>query len=256
MKISNKRIKMFRLDGQIAIITGGARGIGKGICEVFCNAGATVFLWDVIDEGEATAKELTAAGHNVSFQKVDVTNQESTDTAVAAIMEKTGRIDILINNAGIIRDRSFAKMTENEWDSVMNVNVKSLYITAKSVLPHMKAANYGRIVSASSVNAMTGAFGQTNYAASKAAIQGFTRSLCREVGKYGITVNCVAPGFIETAMTESMPDEVIAAGIKMIPIRRIGTPKDMGYSYLFLASKEGEFVNGVTLHANGGAYPL
>jgi len=247
---------MFRLDGQIAIITGGARGIGKGICEVFCNAGATVFLWDVIDEGEATAKELTAAGHNVSFQKVDVTNQESTDTAVAAIMEKTGRIDILINNAGIIRDRSFAKMTENEWDSVMNVNVKSLYITAKSVLPHMKAANYGRIVSASSVNAMTGAFGQTNYAASKAAIQGFTRSLCREVGKYGITVNCVAPGFIETAMTESMPDEVIAAGIKMIPIRRIGTPKDMGYSYLFLASKEGEFVNGVTLHANGGAYPI
>ena len=247
---------MFRLDGQTAIITGGARGIGAGICRVFCKAGATVALWDVMDEGAETAKEIAAEGGNIFFQKVDVTNQEATNAAVAEIIEKTGRIDILINNAGIIRDRSFAKMTENEWDSVMNVNVKSLFITAKAVLPHMKTANYGRIVSASSVNAMTGAFGQTNYAASKAAIQGFTRSLCREVGKYGITVNCVAPGFVKSVMSDSMPDEVIAAGIKMIPIRRIGTPEDMGYAYLFLASKEGEFVNGVTLHANGGAYPV
>jgi len=247
---------MFRLDGQTAIITGGARGIGAGICRVFCKAGATVALWDVMDEGEATAKEIAAEGGNIFFQKVDVTNQEATNTAVAEIIEKTGRVDILINNAGIIRDRSFAKMTENEWDSVMNVNVKSLFITSKAVLPHMKTANYGRIISASSINAMTGAFGQTNYAASKAAIQGFTRSLCREVGKYGITVNCVAPGFVKSVMSDSMPEEVIAAGIKMIPIRRIGTPEDMGYTYLFLASKEGEFVNGITLHANGGAYPV
>lgn len=247
---------MFRLDGQTAIITGGARGIGKGICKIFCQAGATVALWDVIDAGAETAAELTAEGHNIFFQKVDVTNQESTNAAAAEVKEKTGRIDILINNAGIIRDRSFGKMSEEEWDTVMNVNVKSLFVTAKAVLPYMKEANYGRIVSASSVNAMSGAFGQTNYAASKAAIQGFTRSLCREVGRYGITVNCVAPGFIKTAMTDSMPDEVIAAGIKMIPIRRIGTPEDMGYSYLFLASKEGEFVNGITLHANGGAYPV
>ena len=247
---------MFRLDGQTAIITGGARGIGAGICRVFCKAGATVALWDVMDEGAETAKEIAVEGGNIFYQKVDVTNQEATNAAVAEIMEKTGRIDILINNAGIIRDRSFAKMTEGEWDSVMNVNVKSLFITAKAVLPHMKAANYGRIISASSVNAMTGAFGQTNYAASKAAIQGFTRSLCREVGKYGVTVNCVAPGFVKSVMSDSMPDEVIAAGIKMIPIRRIGTPEDMGYTYLFLASKEGEFVNGITLHANGGAYPV
>jgi 3-oxoacyl-[acyl-carrier protein] reductase len=247
---------MFRLDGQVAIVTGGARGIGAGVCRVFCKAGATVALWDVIDEGAETAKEIAAEGGNIFFQKVDVTDQEATNAAVAEIIEKTGRIDILINNAGIIRDRSFAKMTEGEWDSVMNVNVKSLFVTAKAVLPHMKAANYGRIISASSVNAMTGAFGQTNYAASKAAIQGFTRSLCREVGKYGITVNCVAPGFVKSVMSDSMPDEVIAAGIKMIPIRRIGTPEDMGYTYLFLASKEGEFVNGITLHANGGAYPV
>jgi len=246
---------MFRLDGQVAIITGGARGIGTGICKVFINAGATVALWDVID-GQTVVDEITAEGGKIFYQKVDVTSKESTEAAVAEIMEKHGRIDILINNAGIIRDRSFMKMAEDEWNAVMNVNVNSLFVTSKAVLPHMIAAKYGRIVSASSVNAMAGAYGQTNYSASKAAIQGFTRSLCREVGKHGITVNCVAPGFIKTAMTESMPPEVIEAGINMIPIRRIGTPEDMGYAYLFLASKEGQFVNGVTLHSNGGAYPI
>ena len=246
---------MFRLDGQLAIITGGARGIGVGICKVFTDAGATVALWDVGD-GQPVVDEISAKGGKIFYQKVDVTSKESTDAAVTEIMEKHGRIDILINNAGIIRDRSFMKMEEEEWNSVMNVNVNRLFVTSKAVLPHMMAAKYGRIISASSVNAMAGAFGQTNYAASKAAIQGFTRSLCREVGKHGITVNCVAPGFIKTAMTDSMPQEVIDAGIRMIPIRRIGTPEDMGYAYLFLASKEGQFVNGVTLHANGGAYPI
>ena len=246
---------MFRLDGQIAIITGGARGIGIGICKVFIKAGATVALWDVAD-GQPIVDEILSEGGKIFYQKVDVTSKESTESAVEEIMEKYGRIDILINNAGIIRDRSFMKMSEDEWNAVMNVNVKSLFVTSKAVLPHMIAAKYGRIVSASSVNAMMGAYGQTNYGASKAAIQGFTRSLCREVGKHGITVNCVAPGFIKTAMTESMPPEVIEAGIKMIPIRRIGTPEDMGYAYLFLASKEGQFVNGITLHANGGMYPV
>jgi len=246
---------MFRLDGQLAIITGGARGIGTGICKVFIKAGATVALWDITD-GQPVVDKITAEGGNIFYQKVDVTSKASTEAAVAEIMDKYGRIDILINNAGIIRDRSFMKMSEEEWNSVMQVNVNSLFVTSKAVLPHMITSKYGRIISASSVNAMAGAFGQTNYAASKAAIQGFTRSLCREVGKHGITVNCVAPGFIKTAMTESMPAEVIEAGIRMIPIRRIGTPEDMGYAYLFLASKEGQFVNGVTLHANGGAYPI
>jgi len=186
---------MFRLDGQVAIITGGARGIGVGICKVFTNAGATVALWDVGD-GQPVVDEITGEGGKIFYQKVDVTSKESTEAAVAKIMEKYGRIDILINNAGIIRDRSFMKMSEDEWNSVMNVNVNSLFVTSKAVIPHMIAAKYGRIISASSVNAMAGAFGQTNYSASKAAIQGFTRSLCREVGKHGITVNCVAPGFI------------------------------------------------------------
>jgi 3-oxoacyl-[acyl-carrier protein] reductase len=245
---------MFRLDGQVAIITGGAQGIGAGICKVFTDAGATVALWDIID-GQAVVDEITATGGNIFYQKVDVTDKASVEAAVAETMNKHGRIDILINNAGIIRDQSFMKMSEEQWNSVMNVNVNSLFVTAKAVLPHMIEAKYGRIVSASSINANLGAFGQTNYAASKAAIQGFTRSLCREVGKHGITVNCVAPGFIKTAMTDTMPEEVIEAGIKQIPIRRIGTPEDMGIAYLFLASKEAEFVNGITLHANGGAFP-
>lgn len=246
---------MKKLEGQVAIITGGARGIGEGVCKVFCNEGATVALWDVLDAGEETAGKITAEGGKIFFQKVDITSKKSVEAAVAEIMEKHGRIDILINNAGIIRDRSFMKMTEEEWNSVVNVNLNGLYVTTKAVLPHMVAARYGRIVSASSINAMAGAFGQTNYAATKAATQGFTRSLCREVGRYGITVNCVAPGFIKTEMTDSMPQEVIDAGIKMIPVGRIGTPEDMGHAYLFLASKEASFVSGVTLHSNGGVYP-
>ena len=246
---------MFQLNNQVAVITGGARGIGAGICKIFCEAGATVALWDVAD-GKPIADEITAMGGKIFYQKTDVTSKDSVEASVAEIMEKYGRIDILINNAGIIRDRSFMKMSEDEWNAVVNVNINSLFVTSKAVLPHMIAQNYGRIVCASSVNAMQGAFGQTNYAASKAAIQGFVRSLCREVGKHNITVNCVAPGFIKTAMTESMPEEIIRAGIKLIPVRRIGTPEDMGYCYLFLASKESGFVSGITLHANGGAYPI
>ncbi len=246
---------MFRLDGQVAIVTGGARGIGAGVCKVFCEAGATVALWDVLD-GTETVAEITANGGNIFYQKVDITSRQSTEEAVNAVMEKHGRIDILINNAGIIRDRSFKKMNEDEWNTVINVNLNGLYIVTKAVLPHMIAANYGRIISASSINAMAGAFGQTNYAATKAATQGFTRSLCKEVGRHGITVNCVAPGFIKSVMTDSMPQEVVDAGIKTIPIGRIGTPEDMGYSYLFLASKEAGFVSGITLHANGGSYPI
>tara|TARA_R110000868_G_scaffold32516_5_gene118256 strand:- start:29632 stop:30375 length:744 start_codon:yes stop_codon:yes gene_type:complete len=247
---------MKKLEGQLVIVTGGARGIGEGICKVFCNEGATVALWDVLQDGQQTAKIIADSGGKIFYQKVDVTDQESVDKAVAKIIEEHGRIDVLINNAGIIRDRSILKMSREEWDQVMRVNVDSLFITAKSIVPHMKAANYGRIISASSINAFHGAFGQTNYSASKAAIVGFTHSLCREVGKYNITVNAVAPGFIKTEMTDSMPEEVIQAGISSIPVGRIGTPEDMGHAYLFLASKEAGFISGHTLHANGGAMPV
>ena len=247
---------MKKLEGQVVIITGGARGIGEGICKVFCNEGATVALWDVLEEGQKTADRIAKNGGKIFYQKVDVSSQESVDKAVAKVISEYGKIDVLINNAGIIRDRSILKMSREEWDQVMHVNVDSLYITAKAVVPHMKTANYGRIISASSVNAFQGAFGQTNYSASKAAIVGFTHSLCREVGKYNITVNAIAPGFIKTEMTDSMPEDVIQAGISMIPVGRIGTPEDMGHAYLFLASKEAGFISGHTLHANGGAMPM
>ena len=246
---------MLNLEGQVAIITGGAQGIGEGICEVFCKAGATVALWDVRDSGAETAEKIKANGGKIFFQKVDITNREAVDAAVAEIIEGYGKIEILINNAGELRDRSFLKMTQEEWDTVINVNLSSLFTTTQSVLPHMREAGYGRIISASSINGFVGAFGQTNYSATKAGVAGFTRALCREVGRFGITANAVAPGFIESEMTASMPPEVVKAGIAMIPVGRIGTPEDMGNAYLFLASKEAGFINGITLHANGGAMP-
>ena len=245
---------MKKLQGQVAIITGGARGIGEGVCEVFCREGATVAMWDVLD-GSEVVERISNLGGNIFYQNVDVTSKKSVNKAVDFIINKYSKIDILINNAGIIRDKSFMKMTENDWDDVVNVNLKSLFIVTKAVLPFMKESGYGRIVSASSINGFQGAFGQTNYSATKAGISGFTRSLCKEVGKYGITVNAVAPGFIKSVMTESMPKNVIEAGINMIPVKRIGTPEDMGQAYLFLASKESGFISGITLHANGGAMP-
>ena len=247
---------MGRLDGQIAVITGGARGIGEGICKIFCNEGATVAMWDILDEGEKTADRIKKEGGNIIFQKVNVTDQSSVNIAVEKLIGEFGKIDILINNAGIIRDRSLLKMTRDEWDRVIDVNINSLYVTTKAVLPHMKEAKYGRIINASSINAFQGAFGQANYSASKAAIAGFTRALCKETGRYNITVNAVAPGFIKSEMSDSMPEDIIKAGISMIPVGRIGTPEDMGHVYLFLASKEAGFVSGIVLHANGGAMPM
>ena len=147
-------------------------------------------------------------------------------------------------------------MEQSDWDTVMNVNLNALFITCKAVVPHMKAAGYGRIVSASSINGFQGAFGQTNYAATKAGIAGFTRALCKELGRYGVTVNAVAPGFIKSEMTDSMPKAVIEQQIAQIPVGRIGTVEDMGYAYLFLASKEAGYISGITLHANGGAMPM
>lgn len=247
---------MYSLEGQIAIITGGARGIGKGICEVFCKAGATVALWDVLDEGTQTADQIEKDGGSIFFQKVDITNKSSVEEAVSKIISAHGKIDILINNAGVIRDRSFMKMSEEEWNTVININLTGMFIATKAVFPIMKEAGYGRIISASSINAFQGAFGQANYSATKAGISGFTRALCKEGGKYGITVNAVAPGFIKSLMSDSMPEEIIKAGIAQIPVGRIGTPEDMGYTYLFLASKEAGFISGITLHANGGAMPM
>ena len=245
---------MDRLKGQVAIITGGAKGIGKGVGEIFCKHGASVVLWDVLEEGKQTAQSISDIGGNISFRKTDVTNREEVKKAAQEVVDQHGKIDILINNAGILRDRSFLKMEDEEWDAVINVNLTGIYNATKAVLPFMREKGYGRIVSASSINGVLGAFGQTNYAASKAGIIGFTKALAKEVGKYGITANAVAPGFIETDMTASMPQGVVQMAIQSIPVKRIGTPEDMAYAYMFLASKEAGFVNGHVLHANGGQF--
>lgn len=246
---------MINLQGQVAIITGGAKGIGAGACDVFCQAGAQVVLWDIID-GEPTAQALQEKGGKIVYRKVDITSREEVDQEAGWVLSEYGRIDILINNAGIIRDRSFLKMSELEWNSVIEVNLKGAFNTCKAIVPIMKEANYGRIINTSSINGLAGAFGQTNYAASKAGIIGFTKSLARETGKYGITVNAVAPGFIRTDMTDSMPDEVIKAGIAMIPVARIGTPEDIAFAYLYLASPQAGFVSAFTLSVNGGALAI
>jgi len=245
---------MDRLKGQVAIITGGAKGIGKGVGEIFCKHGASVVLWDVLEEGKQTAQSISDIGGNIAFRKTDVTNREEVKKAAQEVVDQHGKIDILINNAGILRDRSFLKMEDEEWDAVINVNLTGIYNATKAVLPFMREKGYGRIVSASSINGVLGAFGQTNYAASKAGIIGFTKALAKEVGKYGITANAVAPGFIETDMTASMPQGVVQMAIQSIPVKRIGTPEDMAYAYMFLASKEAGFVNGHVLHANGGQF--
>jgi 3-oxoacyl-[acyl-carrier protein] reductase len=210
--------------------------------------------WDVIDDGQASAEAIAANGGKISFRKTDITNREEVKNAVEETIQQHGKIDILINNAGIIRDRTITKMSFDEWDSVISVNLTGTFNATKAVLPYMKEVGYGRIVSASSINGILGAFGQTNYSATKAGIIGFTKALAKEVGKYGITANAVAPGFIRTAMTDSMPEEIVNAAIAQIPVRRIGTPEDMAYAYLFLASKEAGFINGHTLSANGGSF--
>jgi 3-oxoacyl-[acyl-carrier protein] reductase len=245
---------MKRLEGQYAFITGAGKGIGKAVASLFAEEGATVFLLDILNEVDEVADEIR--GHNLKAESfvVDVRDRKELQSLVESIISRYGRIDILINNAGIIRDRTFLKMSDDEWHDVMDINLNSVFTITKLILPHMKESGYGRIVSASSINGYVGTFGQTNYSSSKAAIIGFTKSLAKEVGKYGITVNAVAPGFIQTDMTASMPAAVIEAGMAAIPVGRAGQPEDVAHAYLFLASREAGFVNGEILNVNGGVY--
>lgn len=245
---------MKKLQDQVAIITGGAKGIGKGICELFAQQGATVVIWDIIDDGKTTARSINAEGGHCFFQKIDITDREAVKKAAEVVYKEYDRIDILINNAGIIKDRSLLKMTDEEWDDVFNVNLTGTFNTTKVVLPHMREAGYGRIISASSINGVLGAFGQTNYAAAKAGIIGFTKALAKEVGRYGVTANVVAPGFIKTDMTDTMPEAVIKSALAITPVGRVGAVEEVAHAYLFLASKEAGFVNGHVLHVNGGIF--
>jgi 3-oxoacyl-[acyl-carrier protein] reductase len=242
-----------RLKNKIALITGGANGIGLATAKRFVREGAKVILWDVDDKGKEVAGQLNKEGYEITFRKVSVTNADEVQRAVEEALERFGRIDILINNAGITRDRTLLKMTKEEWDQVISVNLTGVFNCTQAVAPIMKTQNYGRIVSASSNVAIRGNFGQTNYVATKSAIIGMTKVWALELGRYNITVNCIAPGFITTAMTEVMPEEIKKQSIADIPLGKWGKPEDIANGYLYLASDEASFVSGICLTIDGGA---
>jgi len=242
-----------RLKDKIALITGGANGIGLATSERFAKEGAKIILWDVSGKGNEVAERLKEEGHEVIFKKISVTNQDEVLQAVDEALRHFGRIDILINNAGITRDRTLFKMSKQEWDDVLAVNLTGVFNCTQAVAPIMKEQNYGRIVSASSNVAIRGNFGQTNYVATKSAIIGMTKVWAMELGRYGITVNCIAPGFITTAMTDLMPEEVRNQSLSQIPLGHWGVPDDIANGYLYLASDEASFVNGICLTIDGGA---
>ena len=244
---------MSRLENRTAIVTGGARGIGKSIVSLFLKEGGQVVIWDVLDEGQDLSTELNRIYQDkLYFDKVDIVDlnavREATNKAIATF----GKVDILINNAGITRDRTLLKMSPDEWNKVLQVNLTGIFNCCKAVASHMKENGYGRIVSASSISGIYGNYGQANYSATKAGIIGMTKTLAKELGRYGITANCLAPGFTETEMTALIPDEIKAQQIKAIPLQRIAQPIEMAYGYLFLASEESSFVNGICLPIDGG----
>ena len=242
-----------RLKEKIALITGGANGIGLATAERFANEGAKIILWDVSDKGNEVVERLVKEGHQAIFKKVSVANADEVQKAAAEAHEHFGRIDILINNAGITRDRTLLKMSNKEWDDVIAVNLTGVFNCTRAVAPMMKKQHYGRIVSASSNVAIRGNYGQTNYVATKSAIIGMTKVWAMELGRYGVTVNCIAPGFIHTAMTDAMPEEVRKQSIPHIPLGKWGFPDDIANGYLYLASDEASFVSGICLTIDGGA---
>ena len=242
-----------RLQNKVALVTGGANGIGLATVERFAKEGAKIILWDLTDKGNDIAEGLKKAGSEVLFQKVSVTEKDKVRAAVQEAHAHFGRIDILINNAGITKDRTLLKMSDAEWDDVISVNLTGVYNCKGEVASIMKEQNYGRIVSASSNVAIRGNYGQTNYVATKSAIIGMTKVWAMELGRYGITVNCIAPGFIHTAMTDMMPEEVRKQSIPHIPLGKWGYPEDIANGYLYLASDEASFVSGICLTIDGGA---
>ena len=237
---------------RVAIVTGGSRGIGEGISRLFVEHGAKVAIWDLLDEGQAVADELTAQGADVIFQNINITDRAAVEAGVAEVVERFGTVDILINNAGITKDKSFAKMTEEQWDAVMSVNLKGIFHCSQAVMPIMKEKRYGRIISASSTSGLRGNFGQANYAATKAGVVGMMKTLAVELGPHGITANAIAPGYVKTAMTDAIPDNIKQMALMTIPVGFLAEPKDLAVGYLFLASEESRFVNGVCLPIDGG----
>ena len=241
-----------RLANKIAIVTGGAMGIGKAISELFAKEGATVSIWDLSDKGATTAAEIRANGGQAEFRKISVSNKAQVEEGVKAVAEQYGRIDILINNAGITRDRTLTKMSDEEWDSVISVNLSGVFYCTRAVAAVMRQNGYGRIVSAASNVGIRGNYGQTNYVATKAGVIGMTKTWALELGKYGITANSIAPGYTETDMTAKIPKHISDQITNFIPLRKKAKPIDIAYGYLYLASDEASYVTGVCLPIDGG----
>jgi 3-oxoacyl-[acyl-carrier protein] reductase len=243
------------LDGKIALVTGASRGIGQAIVLELGGSGAVVIGTSTSTAGaEAIGRQLAAAGIKGAGIALNVNDAQQVESAVQDIQKRFGDISILVNNAGITRDNLLVRMKDEEWDDIMATDLKSVYRLSKLVLRSMMKARYGRIVNITSVVGVTGNAGQTNYAAAKAGIIGFSKSLAREVGSRNITVNCIAPGFIDTDMTRALTEQQRSALITQIPLGRLGRPEDVAAAAAFLASPAADYVTGCTLHVNGGLY--
>lgn len=243
------------LDGKIALVTGASRGIGKAIADTLGTQGATVVGTATSESGaEAISNRFADAGIKGEGMCLDVGDDASVDAVIKAVGDKYGAITILVNNAGITRDNLLMRMKTDEWDSVINTNLTSVYRVAKACLRGMMKAKTGRIINIASVVGASGNAGQTNYSAAKAGMFGFTKSLAQEVGSRGITVNAVAPGFIDTDMTRELPEAQRDALLGAIPLGRLGQPDEIASVVAFLASDAAGYVTGETIHVNGGMY--
>jgi 3-oxoacyl-[acyl-carrier protein] reductase len=249
------------LRDKVVIVTGAAAGIGRATALRFGGEGARVACWDIDGAGAALAAELESRGGKASFHSVDVTKTASVEQAVTATLETFGRVDVLVNNAGIVRDAQLVKwrdgaqvsvMTDEQWRSVIDVNLTGVFNCTRAVAPHMIGAKRGVILSASSVFGLYGNFGQSNYAATKAGVIAMTRTWARELGRYGIRVNAVAPGVIATEILASMPDKIRQSMIAHTPLGRLGAPREVADAYVWLASDCASFVHGAVLSIDGG----
>jgi len=241
-------------NGRVAIITGGSRGIGRAIAELFASRGADLVIADYQFElAKKTASEIAEqSGRKVIAVEVDVSNFEMTQEMAKKVVDEFGKIDILVNNAGITRDDLLMRMKESDWDDVININLKGAWNCSKAVLRPMMKKRYGHIVNISSVSGQAGQAGQTNYSASKAGLIGLTKAMAREVASRGIAVNAVAPGFIPTALTNDLPNELKDYILSATPMGRMGTPEEIAFAVAFLASDEASYITGQVLGVDGG----
>ena len=246
---------MANLKGKVALVTGGAQGIGKAVALMLARHGADVVVADVnLEKAAETAKEVEATGRGAMAVNVDVTRLSDVENMVESAIGRFGRIDILINNAGIARDKLILRMTEEDWDAVLDVNLKGTFNCTKAVIKHMSKQRSGKIVNIASVVGEMGNAGQANYSASKAGVIGLTKTIAREFAQRGINVNAIAPGYIQTPMTDVLPDKAKEELKRMIPMERLGQPEDVAYAVLFLVSEGSSYVTGQVLNVNGGIY--